>query len=63
MCLVLPGSSYLLFFFVTGAAWRLEDDDAYQPNTSPSLEDTPFAQTCTQLYYTAPPQAQQVCLV
>ncbi|PIK45630.1 putative ankyrin repeat and fibronectin type-III domain-containing protein 1 [Apostichopus japonicus] len=44
---------------VLGAAWRLEDDDAYQPNTSPSLEDTPFAQTCTQLYYTAPPQAQQ----
>lgn len=41
-----------------GAAWRLEDDETFPPNTSPSLEDTPFAQTSTQLYYTCPPQAQ-----
>ncbi|XP_071814589.1 ankyrin repeat and fibronectin type-III domain-containing protein 1-like isoform X4 [Apostichopus japonicus] len=56
---VLKKNSAILQPVSEGAAWRLEDDDAYQPNTSPSLEDTPFAQTCTQLYYTAPPQAQQ----
>ncbi|XP_041473244.1 ankyrin repeat and fibronectin type-III domain-containing protein 1-like isoform X2 [Lytechinus variegatus] len=40
----------------TGAAWRLEDDEeGYLPPT-PSLEDTPFSQTSSQLYYPVPPR-------
>ncbi|XP_071505327.1 ankyrin-repeat and fibronectin type III domain-containing 1-like [Diadema antillarum] len=40
-----------------GAAWRLEDEEeeGCLPHT-PCLEDTPFAQTSSQLYYPVPPR-------
>ncbi|XP_071965983.1 ankyrin repeat and fibronectin type-III domain-containing protein 1-like isoform X2 [Antedon mediterranea] len=34
-----------------GAAWRLEDEESGNPAPAPSLDDTPFSKSSSQLYY------------